>query len=126
MRGRSLPFAAVPPTVTSRPDDAALSELETANRRDLDSTALCGRIADPSADFPQPTARETACGLPEPAQCRAIRYPLAGAIRRRGQQATDRTQQSGFAGAVGADDGDGFAFLDRQIDAEQRLEVAIE
>src|SRR6185312_6728165 len=81
MRGRSQPFAAVPPTVTSRPDDAALSELETANRHDLDSTALCGRIADPSADFPQPTARETACGLPEPAQCRAIRYPLAGAIR---------------------------------------------
>ena len=42
------------------------------------------------------------------------------------QRAGDRAQKRGLAGAVGADDGDGLALLDGDVDIEQRLEVAVE
>jgi len=46
---------------------------------------------------------------------------------RRGQQcAGNSAQERRLAGAVGADDGHGLALLDRHIDIEQRLEVAVE
>ncbi len=43
-----------------------------------------------------------------------------------GKQAGDRPQQRDLAGAVGADDRDRLALLEREVDAEQRLEVAVE
>ena len=49
--------------------------------------------------------------------------PSPGAV---GSSAGDRAQEGGLAGAVGADDGDGLALLDADVDAEQRLEVAVE
>ena len=42
------------------------------------------------------------------------------------QRAGNRAQERGLAGAVGADDGDGLALLDSDVDIEQRLEVAVE
>ena len=42
------------------------------------------------------------------------------------QRAGNRAQECRLAGAVGADDGDGFALLDGDVDVEQRLEVAVE
>ena len=43
-----------------------------------------------------------------------------------GERAGDRAQERRLAGAVGADDGDGLALLDGDIDIEQRLEVTVE
>jgi hypothetical protein len=37
-----------------------------------------------------------------------------------------RAQEGGLAGAIRADDGDGFALLDRHVDIEKGLEVAVE
>ena len=42
------------------------------------------------------------------------------------QRARDRAQECGLAGAVGADDGDGLALLDGDVDIEKRLEIAVE
>ena len=47
-------------------------------------------------------------------------------LARRRQHAGDGLQEGRLAGAVGADDGDGLAWLDCGRDAEQRLEVAVE
>ena len=41
------------------------------------------------------------------------------------QHAGNRAHQRRLAGAIGADDGDGLARLERHLDAEQRLEVAV-
>src|SRR4029453_6373504 len=43
-----------------------------------------------------------------------------------GKQAADRAQEGRLAGPIGTDDGDGLAAVDRDIDAEQRLGVAVE
>ena len=43
-----------------------------------------------------------------------------------GKRAGECAQERGLAGAVGADNGHGFASLDRDVDIEQRLEVAVE
>src|SRR4030095_2083904 len=47
-------------------------------------------------------------------------------VGRRGEQPGDRFQERGLAGAVRADDRHRFAGMDLEVDAEQRLEVAVE
>jgi len=50
----------------------------------------------------------------------------ADMVRCIADQAGDRAQQRRFAGAVGTDHGDGLARVERHIDAEESLEVAVE
>ena len=55
---------------------------------------------------------------------------MSGAVegdlaRRRGDLSGDRLQQGGLPGAVGADHGEGLALLDGEVDAVDRLEVAV-
>src|SRR5206468_7683137 len=47
---------------------------------------------------------------------------VGGAAKRAG----DSAQKGGLAGAVGADDGDRLALLDRHVYVEERLEIAVE
>src|ERR1700722_6772298 len=47
-------------------------------------------------------------------------------VRRGPKRTGDSAQKRRLAGAVGADDGDRFAFVDGDVDVEQRLEVAVE
>ena len=47
-------------------------------------------------------------------------------LARRRNEAGQGLQQRRFAGAVGADNGDGLAGLERDVDAVERLEVAVE
>jgi hypothetical protein len=53
----------------------------------------------------------------------AVEQHLPG---RDGQEAADRAEERGFPGAVGPDDGHDLPRRDLEVDAEQRLEVAVE
>lgn len=62
-------------------------------------------------------------GRGQAADLAAVKADLAGSVA---DQAGHRAQQRRLAGTIGADHGDGLALLQPHVDAEQRLEIAIE
>ena len=86
------------------------------------STERLGNSRRPSGAMAIPS-RTISCAVLSPIGWPSNIAPCPGAVCK---CAGDGAQKRGLAGAIGADDGDCLALLDRDVDVEQRLEVAIE